>query len=575
MSVAIVEKVGDVKIYGRGSLGGKGDGLVKINECSIPNAHKLRTRVLTTNFYDRFLEHDGTFIEEELAPIRAILEKIGNIPISVRSSATNEAWVSPGGQGSVHAGENASFMLPNNNPDFSTRFDQLIQAITFIYKDFIEKQSPDSHEKMAIVLNPIPGIYEKSDAGSIYYPLVSGVANSFFPYALKSQDPKEGFARIAFGHGYATVLDDFPVISMATINNPIPLKLLGEGQGYFYAIDMSKNKGLKGEELETMKKLHIRFANRHYSQFLGVRKNCITLETLIQDDHFGFRSGLIEIMEIIAARIASHFQIEFVFNIMKSENNEPTGQFHVVQLTQLPEFRFEKIEMPEQDDNCCLLIRNFQGHGINRNIKYAVVVSPFIYSKDRHDEVRNKIVNLNRQLKHENENYIIIAPGRLGSTNRDWGIQIDYRDVDRAVGLFEYGVDIAGRAEPLPEKDDTTGGIYGSHFLYMLQGGYDEQQKRLQTRMYGTQGTHFLTNLMSNNVIYGFIAPTEDHLDPWFFSAFHDEAAINLLEFPAPVTIYADSKKQRCIITSWRSELQEECSTQSHEVNTEITKIKK
>ncbi|HEX9971105.1 MAG TPA: hypothetical protein VGD14_03455, partial [bacterium] len=471
MSVTIVEKVGDVKIYGKGSLGGKGDGLVKINECSIPKAHKLRTRVLTTNFYDCFLEHGGKFIAEELIPIAAILEKIGDVPISVRSSATDEAWVSPGGQGSVHAGENTSFMLPNNHPDFSARFDQLIRAIIFIYQDFLQKQSSDSQEKMAIVLNPIPGIYYESDAGSIYYPLISGVANSFFPYALKSQDPKEGFARIAFGHGYATVLDDFPVISMATINNPIPLKLLGEGQGFFYAIDMSKNEGLQGEELETMKKLHIRFASSQYSQFLGVRKNCITLETLIQDNHFGFRSGLIEIMEIIAAKISSHFQIEFVFNIVTNENNEPSGQFHVVQLTQLPEVKFEKIAMPEQCENRYLAISNLQGHGIKRDINYAIVVSPFIYSKDRHDEVRNKIFKLNQRLKQENKNYIIIAPGRLGSTNREWGIQIEYRDVDRAVGLFEYGVDIAGRVEPLPEKDNGTGGIYGSHFLYMLQGG--------------------------------------------------------------------------------------------------------
>ncbi|MCI0494202.1 hypothetical protein L0Z72_04275, partial [candidate division KSB1 bacterium] len=228
----------------------------------------------------------------------------------------------------------------------------------------------------------------------------------------------------------------------------------------------------------------------------------------------------------------------------------PAGQFHVVQLTQLPEFKFEAIDMPDQSDHRYLLITNFQGHGIKHDIQYAIVVSPFIYSKDRHDEVRNKMYKLNQQLKQENENYFIIAPGRLGSTNRDWGIQIDYRDVDGAVGLFEYGVDIAGRAEPLPEKDDGTGGIYGSHFLYMLQGGYDEQQKRLQTRMYGTQGTHFLTNLMSNNIIYGFIAPTEDHLDPWFFSASQDDEAINVLKFPKPVTIYADSENQRCVITS-------------------------
>ncbi|MDZ7319059.1 MAG: hypothetical protein ONB11_07900 [candidate division KSB1 bacterium] len=550
MSIAIVEKVGDVKIYGGGLLGGKGEGLVKINECNIPRAHKLQTRVLTTTFYDVFLEHGCKFCEDELAPIRSVLEKIGQIPISVRSSATNEAWVAPGGQGSVHAGENTSFMLPNNHPDFGVRFEQLTQAICFIYRDFLRKEPPGSQEKMAIVINPIPGFLDQTDAGPIYYPLVSGVANSFFPYALKSQHPADGFARIALGHGYATVLDDFPVISMATIRQPIPLKFLGDGQSYFYAIDMTRNEGLTGEELETMKKLHVRFANNDYARFLSYNKNYVTLESLAQDDLLGFRSGLIEIMNCISSRIAAHFQIEFVFNIVQNERHQAMGQFHVVQLTQLPEIKFEPIELPTQVEHCYLAISNLQGHGIKSNIKYAVVVSPFLYSRNQHDRVRQRLFAINQMMKKQNENYVIIAPGRLGSKNRDWGIQIDYRDVDRAVGLFEYGVDIAGRPEPLPESDDNTGGIYGSHFLYMLQGGYDEQQKRRQTRMYGTQGTHFLTNLVSNNIIYGFIAPIQDRFDPTLFKVSDPDDVVQLFHFPVPATLYADSINQRCMLVT-------------------------
>ena len=142
----------------------------------------------------------------------------------------------------------------------------------------------------------------------------------------------------------------------------------------------------------------------------------------------------------------------------------------------------------------------------------------------------------------------MIVPGRLGSTNRDWGIQVDYRIVDRAAAIFEYGVDIAGRSEPLPEDSSLTGGVYGSHFLYMLQGGFDEEQKRRQTRIFGTQGTHFLTNLISNNVIYGYIAPTQDTIDPWFFSGTSKGDASFILEFPKGAKIYADSKKQCCIV---------------------------
>ena len=105
------------------------------------------------------------------------------------------------------------------------------------------------------------------------------------------------------------------MISMATIRNPIPVRLLGEGQKYFYAIDLTKNQDLTGEELETMKRLHIRFADFKVTKRLGRHKSSVTLEDLIQNDRFGFRKSLLEIMETVAARITSHFQIEFIFNL--------------------------------------------------------------------------------------------------------------------------------------------------------------------------------------------------------------------------------------------------------------------
>ncbi len=546
----IFEKTGDVNIFGTGSLGGKGNGLVQINECNIPQCRKLKTRILTTVFFDKFREKGGAFETEELNLLGAILKELGDVPLGVRSSATNEACLSPKKIGPVHAGENISFMIPNNHPDDRTRFDQLKLAIYHIYNDFIQKQSSESVEKMAIVINPIPGIFDDTLAGPFYYPYISGVANSFFPYALKTQDTNEGFARIAFGHGYATVLDEFPVISMATIKKPIPLRFLrmGRGQQYFYALDMTKNKGLSGEELETMKTLHVRFANYHKIKKLGIKQNLITIEELIQNNHFGFKSGLNKIMELISDNISSHFQIEFVFNIDFEKKDREVGYFHIVQLTVLPELKFETIQIPQDVQHTYLSINSLQGHGIKAGIKYAVVISPFIYTKDKYDEVRKKISDVNRSMREQKENYIMIVPGRLGSTNRDWGILVNYSDVDRAVAIFEYGVDIAGRAEPLPEDDSLSGGIYGSHFLYMIQGGYDEEQKKLQTRMYGTQGTHFLTNLVSNNVIYGFIAPLEDKVDPWFFTQSDKGDALYVLAFPKSVTIYADSINQRCAV---------------------------
>jgi hypothetical protein len=552
MDIKRIRQVREVTIYGQGALGGKGAGLVRVNECDLPRTSKLPTRVLATSFYDRYLERGRAHGSEELAFLGSILGEMGDAPIGVRSSATNEAEISARGTWTLHAGENMSFMLPNNHPDTSVRLNQLKAAVGHIYDHFATRQSGPDAEKMAIVINPIPGILDDTLAGPVYYPYISGVANSFFPHALKTQDPKEGFARIAFGHGYATVLDDFPVISMATIRNPIPLKYMqmGAGQQYFYALDMTRNRELRGEELETMKRLHVRFANFHKIKLLGLKGQIITIEELVQNDHFGFKTGLEKIMETISSRITSHFQIEFIFNIDFRRKPYEDGAFHIVQLTLLPEMTYETLEIPAQPEHTYLSISNLQGHGIRRGIKYALVVSPFLYSKDRHDEVREGIAGFNRAMRERHEGYLAIIPGRLGSKNTDWGICVDYQDVDQAVAIFEYGVDIAGRAEPLPEEGSLTGGVYGSHFLYMIMGGYTEDQKRMQTRMYGTQGTHFLTNIMSNNTFYGFIAPTHDRLDPWFFAPPDKSAPLYVLPFPRPATIYADSVNQRCVVVS-------------------------
>ena len=552
MNIAVVEKAGDVRVYGSGSPGGKGAGLIKVNALSLPKVAGLRTRILATSFYDLYLHSGGTFGDDERSVVTSILEDLGDVPLGIRSSATNEAGLVAGSFRPIHAGENATYMLPNNHPDAAVRVAQAVRAVVLIYEDFRRRQPAGSREKMAIVINPIPGLFDDTDAGPVYYPYISGVASSFFPHALKNQDPKEGFARIAFGHGYATVLDDFPVISMATIRNPVPLDLLriGNGQEYFYALDLTKNADLKGEELETMKKLHVRFANYHKIRILGLQRDLITIEELVQKDHFGFRTTLAAIMDAIGSRIASHFQIEFVFNLDFSRRENREGTFHIVQLTELPELKFEAIPAPRTDRRTYLAIPNAQGHGVARNIKHAVVVSPFVYAKDMQKDVRERIRQVNLELRSRGERYILVVPGRLGSKNPDWGIYVDYRDVDQAAAIFEYGVDVAGRSEPLPEEGSLTGGIYGSHFLYMIQGGFDEEQKRLATRMYGTQGTHFLTNLMSNNVIYGYVAPQQDPFDPWFFSAPDSVRGLSILDFPTPVSVYADSLRQACWVVA-------------------------
>ena len=297
-----------------------------------------------------------------------------------------------------------------------------------------------------------------------------------------------------------------------------------------------------------MRLLHVRFAPRARREPIGLDKDTITFTGLVEENRFRFRDGLLEIMDALRAKVNGEFQIEFVFNIVPGSDGLE-GVFHVVQLTQFPEFSHEPLVFPDPPGRVFISSRSFQGHGVRPDVRAAVVVSPFLYRKALRTQVKAEVAALNAEFRARGERFLLIVPGRLGSGNPDWGIPAEFRDIDQAAAVFEYGVDIAGRPEPLREPEEPSkGGIYGSHFLYMIQGGYDEDQKRLRARMYGTQGTHFLTNLVGHNIIYGFLSPLEDTLDPWLFRPSEAGDPVVVRTFPRPVAILADSTVPKCIV---------------------------
>ena len=159
-------------------------------------------------------------------------------PIGVRAS---EPWEND--RLLATSGESSSFMLANRHPDPEERFSQFLQAVTHIYSKFARRMDAlgRGSETMAFLVNPFPGVVSNTAAGAFFHPMSSGVADSFFQHPLTlaegMQDPREGFARVAFGHGYATVRDDFEVVPIATIKRPLSTSQMSKnGQQLFYAL---------------------------------------------------------------------------------------------------------------------------------------------------------------------------------------------------------------------------------------------------------------------------------------------------------------------------------------------------
>ncbi len=529
-----------ITIHGSGKLGGKGNGLLKLAGISPKDAVRLPTDVLTTEIYERYIDAGRQFDTSTVAYLSAIHAKFNETPIAVRPSEKDE-----NNPLVPTSGLNISFMLPNNsNPQVSLK--QFLDAVRLIYEQFISRQGATSKEGMAIVINPIPGIFDDTYAGRFFYPMSSGVADSFSFYPIGDTKPHEGIARIAFGHGYGVVRDDFPVIPIVTIENPIQPSKISRGQKMFYAIIIDREVVLREDGMSTMARLNLEFAG-HHAKYFGNGRIASFDNLLAKNDPLNlcYLKRLQGIMAEIKTKASGEFQIEFTFNIVDGK-----GIFHVVQYKQLRDLKSAKVIIPEDNKKVYLSTQQVQGHGIIPNLSHAIVISQFNYKKEQHDEVRASLRRLNNEMKAINERYIIVCPGRLGTRNKDWGVYVDFPDISNAAVIVEFGYDISGSSTIKVTDNEMTGGIYGSHFLYQILGGESEANKIKQLRMLGSQGTHFITNLITTGAFYVHIDPSNSRFDSWFFSPpeGHETAPIFLKKFDSPVTAYADFGEKRCLI---------------------------
>jgi len=526
-----------ITIHGDGEVGGKGEGLIRLGGAGIRRIAPLKTEVLSTEFYRRFMDNGKTFDEESLALLQTVHASFNGDPLSVRPSEKDEDDPMV-----ATSGANTSFMLPNNHPDLARRFGQFLKAVTHAFTQHAQCDG-GGNGGVAIVVNQINGVLDRMGVGDFFYPMSSGVADTFFYYPVAGKKPEEGVARVAFGHGYSTVRNDFDIVPVLTIRNPEKPSGISRGQTFFYAIDMGKNEVLEGRDMETMIQLHIRHASSDIIRHFGTDRR-VDFDSLLADDRLGYASGLRQIVEEIATKLGPS-QIEFTFNVLDGE-----GVFHVVQCKRMPKLDSKALVIPDDGKEIMLSTDHVQGHGIIEGIRSTIVITPFNYRKADHAEVKGRLRQLNQEMKERGERYILVCPGRVGTTNLEWGINVGFSDISAAGVIVEYGYDISGRPDIVVTEQEMTGGICGSHFLYSILGNAAADERVRQLRMLGSQGTHFITNLITTGAIYLHVDPSTSIFDPWFFEPpeGRESSPIYAKTFEDPVTAYADLFNKRCLI---------------------------
>jgi len=155
------------------------------------------------------------------------------------------------------------------------------------------------------------------------------------------------------------------------------------------------------------------------------------------------------------------------------------------------------------------------GNGEVRNLRRAILVLADDYRRTRPDRAVREIRRLNRMLEAEGEPYLLIGPGRWGSTNPAMGVPVGYEVVTGAVAVVEVA---AGSMAP--------------------EVSY---------------GTHFFGDLLSSGIHYLAVVPpeagggAEDLVDEEWLVAHASEpvGGVRLVTFPEPAVLQVDGVGRR------------------------------
>ncbi len=453
------------------------------NGLEYTSGQKYRSHEEIKRQYPRIREKylASRFPEYVIDSLRELLAEIGKSPIIVRSSSLLEDNF-----GSSFAGKYDSFFLPNQKTPGENLSD-LIEAIITIYASILSPDAlfyrqiqglEDYDERMAILIQKVQG----EQHGRYFFPYTAGVGFSRNPFIWNKKLKREdGFLRIVLGMGTRAVdrVDkDYP--RMIGLSHPQLRPVNGAADIIKYSqrlvdvIDMEDNtfKTVPISEVVSDNLPGIQYlASIDEGDFvkpifsLGTsippEKMILTFDNLLKNTDF------VKIMKAILKKLERHYKrpvdIEFTVELIP---NYPKPEFKIYLLQCRPLSKQEWTPDIVIPDNVPLEEQIFTSNhlvpqGIVDRIKYIIYIDPIRYSQIPANSIRLELARVVGRLNNnlEGETFILMGPGRWGSSNIDLGVKVSYADIYNTRMLIEIAMTRNGAT---PEVS------YGTHFFQDL-----------------------------------------------------------------------------------------------------------
>jgi len=424
---------------------------------------------------------EGRFPGEIIYSLERILERVGNTPLIVRSSSLLEVHF-----GAALAGKYESVFCPNQGTA-QENLSALLNAVARVYASTLSPDAllyrqrmglVDYDERMAVLIQKVEGTrYHK-----YFFPAVAGVGYSRNPFRWNPKIRREdGFLRLVCGFGTRAVervANDYPRI--VALSHPQLRPYVGVretrkySQHFIDVVDIEANarvtlpvRDVIRDDYPALRYLASLDKGDYLAPIISrldasdARDLVLTFEQLTGDRHF------VALMQAILKKLERYLQwpvdIEFTVDI---QPKYPHADYtvHLLQCRPLvSQKQVKNIEIPDSIPESQLILKasKLVPQGVVSKIRYIIYVDPKQYNEAPNYETKFEIARiigrLNKRL--EGENFILIGPGRWGSSDVDLGVKVTYADIFNTKVLVEV---------PLYREGSTAEPSYGTHFFQDL-----------------------------------------------------------------------------------------------------------